>query len=208
MPVPSLDYSSLTATAIAASLVIGYFLGSIPFGFLLTRMAGLGDVRKIGSGNIGATNVLRTGNKPLAAATLLLDALKATAAAVLAQHLFGSELAGLLGGFAAFIGHLFPVWLGFKGGKGVATYVGMLLGVEPIMVAVFAVVWIGIAWLSRYSSLSALVATLVIPVALWILGRQDAALVTSAMTVITYWKHKTNIERLIARTESKIGQKG
>ena len=205
---PSLDYSSLTMTAILASVAIGYLLGSIPFGLLLTRMAGLGDVRKIGSGNIGATNVLRTGNKKLAALTLLLDALKATAGALIAQHLFGSELAGLLGGFAAFIGHLFPVWLGFKGGKGVATYIGMLLGVEPIMVVVFAIVWLSIAKLSRYSSLAALVATLVIPVALWILGRQDAALVTSAMTVITYWKHKTNIERLIAGTESKIGQKG
>ncbi|MGF0536392.1 glycerol-3-phosphate 1-O-acyltransferase PlsY [Agrobacterium sp. ES01] len=208
---PSLDYSTLSTTALIGSLVLGYLLGSIPFGLILTRMAGLGDVRKIGSGNIGATNVLRTGNKKLAAGTLLLDALKATAAALLAQYLFGSDaspLAGLLGGFAAFIGHLFPVWLGFKGGKGVATYIGTLLGVAPLMVLVFAVVWLSVAFISRYSSLSALVATVIIPVALWFLGQHDAALVTAAMTVISWWKHKTNIERLIAGTEGKIGQKG
>ena len=187
--------------------VLGYLLGSIPFGLVLTKMAGLGDLRSIGSGNIGATNVLRTGNKKLAAATLLLDALKATAAAVIADRVFGGD-AGLIGGFAAFIGHLFPVWLGFKGGKGVATYIGMLLGVAPLMVLVFAVVWLTIAFVTRYSSLSALVATLVIPVALWIFGVEEAAIVTAVMTVITYWRHKQNIERLIAGTESKIGKKG
>ncbi|MFN3718978.1 MAG: glycerol-3-phosphate 1-O-acyltransferase PlsY [Rhizobium rhizophilum] len=187
--------------------VLGYLLGSIPFGLVLTKMAGLGDLRSIGSGNIGATNVLRTGNKKLAAATLLLDALKATAAAVIADRVFGGD-AGLIGGFAAFIGHLFPVWLGFKGGKGVATYIGMLLGVAPFMVLIFAVVWLAVAFISRYSSLSALLATLVIPVALWILGVEEAALVTAVMTVITFWRHKQNIERLIAGTESKIGNKG
>ncbi|TWD57501.1 acyl-phosphate glycerol-3-phosphate acyltransferase [Agrobacterium vitis] len=208
---PSIDYSQITVVALFASLAIGYFLGSIPFGLILTRMAGLGDVRKIGSGNIGATNVLRTGNKKLAAATLFLDAFKATAAALIAQKLFGSEtvhLPGLLGGFAAFIGHLFPVWLGFKGGKGVATYLGVLLAVFPVMVLVFAFVWLSIAKLSRYSSLSALVATLVIPVVLWLIGQPEAALVTAAMTVITWAKHKENIERLISGTEGKIGQKG
>lgn len=187
--------------------LFGYLLGSIPFGLVLTKMAGLGDLRSIGSGNIGATNVLRTGNKKLAAATLLLDALKATVAAVIADRVFGGD-AGLIGGFAAFIGHLFPVWLGFKGGKGVATYIGTLLGVAPLMVLVFAVAWLSVAFITRYSSLSALVATLVIPVALWILGVEEAALVTAAMTVITYWRHKQNIERLIAGTESKIGKKG
>ncbi|MDQ0421614.1 glycerol-3-phosphate acyltransferase PlsY [Peteryoungia aggregata LMG 23059] len=192
---------------IAIVSLFGYLLGSIPFGLVLTKMAGLGDLRSIGSGNIGATNVLRTGNKKLAAATLLLDALKATAAAVIADRVFGGD-AALVGGFAAFIGHLFPVWLGFKGGKGVATYIGMLLGVEPIMVLVFAIVWLSFAFLSRYSSLSALIATLVIPVALWILGLEEAAIVTAVMTVITYWRHKQNIERLIAGTESKIGKKG
>ncbi|MCM2395630.1 glycerol-3-phosphate 1-O-acyltransferase PlsY [Rhizobium sp. S95] len=204
---PEVNYLSIGWPALIAVLSLGYLLGSIPFGLVLTRLAGLGDLRSIGSGNIGATNVLRTGNKKLAAATLLLDALKATAAAVIAQAVFGHN-AGLLAGFAAFIGHLFPVWLGFKGGKGVATYIGTLLGVAPLMVLVFAIVWLSIAYLSRYSSLSALVATLVIPVVLWILGAQEASLVTSAMTVITYWRHKPNIERLIAGTESKIGQKG
>ncbi|SIR16991.1 acyl-phosphate glycerol-3-phosphate acyltransferase [Rhizobium sp. RU35A] len=194
------------STALLA-LALGYLLGSIPFGLLLTKAAGLGDIRSIGSGNIGATNVLRTGNKKLAAATLLLDAFKATAGALLAGALWGPE-AAILGGFAAFIGHLFPVWLGFKGGKGVATYIGTLLGVAPAMVLVFAFVWLTVAKLSRYSSLSALVATLVIPVALWIVGEQKIALVMAVMTVISYWKHKANIERLINGTESRIGQKG
>ena len=194
-------------TAALGAAVLGYVLGSIPFGLLLTRMAGLGDVRSIGSGNIGATNVLRTGNKKLAAATLLLDALKGTAAVWLGYLVFGQD-AGLIAGFMAFIGHLFPVWLGFKGGKGVATYIGILLGIAPALVLIFAFVWLTIAYMSRYSSLSALVATLVIPVALWILGQEKMALVMAAMTVITWWKHKANIERLILGTESKIGQKG
>jgi glycerol-3-phosphate acyltransferase PlsY len=201
----------ITWSIAISALAFGYLLGSIPFGLLLTKAAGLGDIRAIGSGNIGATNVLRTGNKKLAAATLFLDAFKATAAALLAAAYFGPEIgqeAGVLAGFAAFIGHLFPVWLGFKGGKGVATYIGTLLGVAPAMVLVFAFVWLGIAKLSRYSSLSALVATLVIPVALWIVGEPKIALVMAVMTVISYWKHKANIERLINGTESKIGQKG
>lgn len=202
-----INFAFLDWQTVAIVSLFGYILGSVPFGLLLTKMAGLGDLRSIGSGNIGATNVLRTGNKKLAAATLLLDAFKATAAAVIAQSVFGGD-AGLIGGFAAFIGHLFPVWLGFKGGKGVATYIGTLLGVAPIMVLVFAIVWLSVAFLSRYSSLSALVATLVIPVALWILGSQEAALVTALMTLITYWRHKENIERLISGTESKIGKKG
>jgi glycerol-3-phosphate acyltransferase PlsY len=204
---PTIDYSALGPANVAIVLLLGYLLGSIPFGLLLTKMAGLGDLRSIGSGNIGATNVLRTGNKKLAAATLLLDALKATAAALIAQAVIGHN-AGLLVGFAAFIGHLFPVWLGFKGGKGVATYIGTLLGVAPLMVLVFAVAWLSVAFITRYSSLSALVATLVIPVVLWILGVEEAALVTAVMTVITYWRHKANIERLISGTEGKIGQKG
>lgn len=198
---------SITLPIVLAALGFGYLLGSIPFGLILTKAAGLGDIRSIGSGNIGATNVLRTGNKKLAAATLLLDAFKATAAALLAQALWGPE-AGILGGFAAFMGHLFPVWLGFKGGKGVATYIGTLLGVAPAMVLVFAFVWLTVAKLSKYSSLSALVATLVIPVALWIVGEPKVALIMAVMTVISYWKHKGNIERLINGTEGKIGQKG
>lgn len=190
-----------------ASVVLGYLLGSIPFGLILTRLAGLGDIRSIGSGNIGATNVLRTGNRKLAAATLLLDALKATAAALAGYYLAGPE-AGLLAGFAAFLGHLFPVWLGFKGGKGVATYIGMLLGVAPLWALAFAAIWLFVALVSRYSSLSALVATLVIPVALWIVGSEKIAFVMAIMTGISWMKHEANIKRLIAGTEGKIGQKG
>lgn len=202
-----MDFLEIGLPALIAVLSLGYLLGSVPFGLILTRMAGHGDLRSIGSGNIGATNVLRTGNKKLAAATLLLDALKATAAALAAQAVFGGN-AGLLAGFAAFIGHLFPVWLGFKGGKGVATYIGTLLGVAPLMVLVFAAIWLTVAVVSRISSLSALVAMLVIPVVLWILGDQETSLVTAAMTAISWWRHKANIERLIAGTESRIGQKG
>lgn len=188
------------------SLAFGYLLGSIPFGLLLTRMAGLGDVRQIGSGNIGATNVLRTGNRKLAAATLLLDALKGTAAAAVASR-WGLD-AGIAAGFAAFLGHLFPVWLGFKGGKGVATYLGVLLGLVPIVLVVFAAIWIAVAFISRYSSLAALVAMLVIPVVLWFLGNEQVALLFAVMSAISWWKHRANIARLISGTESRIGSKG
>ncbi|MBD9453214.1 glycerol-3-phosphate 1-O-acyltransferase PlsY [Rhizobium sp. RHZ02] len=196
----------ITLPIALVAAAIGYLLGSIPFGLILTKAAGLGDVRSIGSGNIGATNVLRTGNKKLAAATLLLDALKASAAAWIVGFL-GSE-AALIAGFFAFIGHLFPVWIGFKGGKGVATYIGTLLGIAPIMVLVFAAVWLAVAFTTRYSSLSALVAMLVIPVALWILGAEKVAAVMAIMTIISYWKHKANISRLMSGTETKIGAKG
>jgi glycerol-3-phosphate acyltransferase PlsY len=197
----------ITLPIALAALAIGYLLGSIPFGLVLTRMAGLGDVRSIGSGNIGATNVLRTGNRKLAGATFLLDALKGTAAALVCNYLFGFE-AGMLAGFAAFIGHIFPVWIGFKGGKGVATYIGILLGLAPPMAGLFAVIWIAFAYFTRYSSLSALVATLVIPVALCLLGGEKIAAVMALMTVITWWKHKANIARLMAGTENRIGSKG
>ena len=188
------------------SILFGYLLGSIPFGLILTRMAGLGDVRKIGSGNIGATNVLRTGNKKLAAATLLLDALKGTAAAAIASY-WGLE-AGIAAGFAAFLGHLFPVWLGFKGGKGIATYIGVLLGLAPLIVLVFAAVWLGMAKITRYSSLSALVATLVVPVVLLVSGYGKVGLLFVVMSVITWIKHSANIQRLLAGTEGRIGEKG
>ncbi|PIK72986.1 glycerol-3-phosphate acyltransferase, partial [Methylobacterium frigidaeris] len=145
-------------TQVALWLVVGYLFGAIPFGLILTRFAGLGDVRAIGSGNIGATNVLRTGRKGLAAATLLGDALKGTAAVLLATRLGGQE-AALAAGLGAFLGHLFPVWLGFKGGKGVATFIGVLLGLFPLGVLIFAVVWLGLAALLRYSSASALAAS-------------------------------------------------
>lgn len=197
-----------TAPALfALAALIGYLFGSIPFGLILTRMAGLGDVRKIGSGNIGATNVLRTGNKKLAAATLLLDALKGTAAVLVANALWGYE-ASLVAGFFAFLGHLFPVWLGFKGGKGVATYIGILLGAAPLMMLAFALIWLATAFITRYSSLSALLAMLVIPVALWIFGPEKTALLVTLLSVISWWKHRENIARLLAGTESRIGQKG
>ncbi|WFS03025.1 glycerol-3-phosphate 1-O-acyltransferase PlsY [Rhizobium tumorigenes] len=197
----------ITVPLALAALSVGYLLGSIPFGLVLTRMAGLGDVRSIGSGSIGATNVLRTGSKKLAVATMLLDALKGTLAAFVCTRLFGAE-AGLLAGFAAFIGHIFSVWIGFRGGKGVATYIGILLALAPVMVLLFAVVWLTCAFLSRYSSLSALVATLVIPVALWIVGPDKIAAAMTLMSLICWWKHKANIARLTAGTESKIGSKG
>ncbi len=184
----------------------GYLLGSIPFGLVLTRLAGLGDVRKIGSGNIGATNVLRTGNKKLAAATLLLDALKGTAAALIGGY-FTLEM-GVVAGVTAFLGHLFPVWLGFKGGKGVATYIGVLLGLAPILLLVFALIWLSTAFISRYSSLSALVATLIVPVVEWFIGNHFVAAALALMTVVTWWKHRPNIERLLSGGESKIGDKG
>ena len=189
-----------------ACLVFGYLLGSIPFGLILTRMAGLGDVRKIGSGNIGATNVLRTGNKKLAATTLLLDALKGTAAAAIASY-WGVE-AGIAAGFAAFIGHLFPVWLSFRGGKGIATYIGVLLGLVPVMVLLFAVIWLAMAKITRYSSLSALVATAVVPIALYAAGHGKVAVLFAVMTFIAWIKHRANIQRLLSGTESRIGEKG
>ncbi|MDX8511455.1 glycerol-3-phosphate 1-O-acyltransferase PlsY [Mesorhizobium captivum] len=188
------------------ALIFGYLLGSIPFGLLITRAAGLGDVRNIGSGNIGATNVLRTGNKALAAATLLLDALKGTAAALIAGH-FSPDF-GLLAGFAAFLGHLFPVWLGFKGGKGVATYLGVLLGLAWQGMLVFAVVWLAMAFLFRYSSLAALVSAVVVPIALYFISTPQIAGLFALMSLIVFIKHRANISRLLAGTEGKIGAKG
>ena len=192
--------------ALLAALAFGYLLGSIPFGLLITRAAGLGDVRRIGSGNIGATNVLRTGNKGLAALTLLLDALKGTAA-VLVAGIWGPDLA-LLAGFGAFLGHLFPVWLGFKGGKGVATYLGVLIGLAWIGAVIFAVVWLAMAFATRYSSLAALVAAIVTPIALYFLGHRDVAILFAVMSANVLIKHRANIGRLLAGTESRIGAKG
>jgi glycerol-3-phosphate acyltransferase PlsY len=187
--------------------VIGYLSGSVPYGLILTRMAGLGDVRAIGSGNIGATNVLRTGNKGLAAATLVLDALKGTVPALLATHFLGIE-GGVIAGFLAFIGHIFPVWLGFKGGKGVATYIGVLFGLSWQMGLLFLLVWIATAFITRYSSLSALVASVAVPAVLWITGDPKVAAVATLMSVIVWVKHRENIERLLSGAESKIGKKG
>jgi glycerol-3-phosphate acyltransferase PlsY len=195
----------MTYAAIAA-LIFGYLLGSIPFGLLLTRAAGLGDVRSIGSGNIGATNVLRTGNKKLAAATLILDMLKGTAAVLIAGH-YGMEF-GLFAGFGAFLGHLFPAWLGFKGGKGVATYLGVLIGLVWQAALIFAAVWLLMAVLFRYSSLAALSAAVIVPIALWFLATPAIAGMFALMSIILIYKHRTNISRLMAGTEGRIGAKG
>lgn len=195
----------LTINAAVISIVAGYLLGSIPFGLVLTRIAGLGDLRSIGSGNIGATNVLRTGNKGLAAATLLLDALKgAVAVWFAATH---GELAGLIGGLAAFVGHCFPVWLKFRGGKGVATFVGVLAAASWPAALAFAVAWLSVAAISRYSSLAALIATVVSPVAAWFATSWQAAAAFAIMTAIAWIRHRDNISRLAAGTESRIGAK-
>jgi glycerol-3-phosphate acyltransferase PlsY len=192
---------------VLGALVVGYLFGSIPSGYLLARAAGLGDVRNIGSGNIGATNVLRTGNKGLAALTLILDALKGAVPVWLTLHYLGLYPA-MLAGLGAFLGHLFPVWLGFKGGKGVATYIGVLLGLAWEGVIVFAIAWLLVAAVTRFSSLAALVAAVAVPVALVSLGRLELAELFAVMSAIVFIKHRPNIERLIAGTESKIGSKG
>ena len=199
-------HDTASGTAIAGLFILGYFCGTIPFGLILTRLFGLGDLRAIGSGNIGATNALRTGNKPLAALTLLGDILKGTVPVLIGWR-FG-EAAAAAAGVGAFLGHLFPVWLSFKGGKGVATYIGILLGFAPVGVAVFAAVWLGMALAFRYSSLAALTATLVVPIAYLLLGNQAAAVLTGLLTIIVYIKHRPNIERLLAGTEGRIGAKG
>ena len=186
---------------------LGYLLGSIPFGLLLTRAAGLGDVRNIGSGNIGATNVLRTGNKGLAAATLRLDGLKGTAAVLIADHYFG-QVPAMLAGLGAFLGHLYPVWLKFKGGKGVATYIGVLAGLVWQGAAVFAAVWLAVAAATRISSLSALIASVAAPVALALMGNVEVAALAALMTLTILWKHRANISRLLKGEEPKIGAKG
>lgn len=186
------------------ALLFGYLLGSIPFGLILTRLAGFGDVRAIGSGNIGATNVLRTGNKRLAAATLLADLLKGAAAVLVTRHGFGSD-AALTAGFGAVLGHVFPVWLGFKGGKGVATYLGILLAVHWQAALAFGAVWLVIAGAFRFSSLAALLATLATPCILLALGEHKAALLFAVLTGIVWLRHRANIVRLAAGTEPKIG---
>jgi glycerol-3-phosphate acyltransferase PlsY len=198
---------SLAWPYFVSALVVGYLFGSIPFGIILTRLAGLGDIRKIGSGNIGATNVLRTGRKGLAAATLLGDALKGTAAVVLMEWLWGPN-AAILAALGAFVGHLFPVWLQFRGGKGVATFIGILVGLKPVAALAFAVIWLAVAFVSRYSSLSALVASAATPVVLWSLGERQMAEIAVVLAALLWWKHSANIKRLVAGTEGKIGRNG
>ena len=187
------------------ALALGYLLGSIPFGLILTKLAGHGDLRDIGSGNIGATNVLRTGNKPLAALTLLLDLLKGTVAVLIGAR-FGPD-AAILGGLGAFLGHLFPVWLGFRGGKGVATYIGVLLGLYWPGAIAFCAIWLLVALVTRYSSLSALAASAAIPLILVLVGTTQIALLFLFFTVLLYWRHADNIGRLLRGEEGRIGAK-
>lgn len=205
---PELMNLGLSGPVILAALVIGYLLGSVPFGIVLTRLSGGPDLRGIGSGNIGATNVLRTGNKKLAALTLLGDMLKGTAAVLAGVYLLGSREAGLVAGFGAFLGHLFPVWLNFKGGKGVATYLGILIGVKVSIALIFAALWLSIAYLTRYSSLSALIASLLTPLLLWFwAGLHQAALLMGVLALLLWFMHRENIKRLLSGREGKIGQK-
>jgi acyl phosphate:glycerol-3-phosphate acyltransferase len=186
------------------ALALGYLFGSIPFGLVVTRLAGTTDIRRIGSGNIGATNVLRTGRKELAAATLIGDMLKGSAAVLLANALWGKD-AALVAGLGAFLGHLFPLWLRFRGGKGVATYLGIVLGLAPWPGAVaFAVIWIAVASLSGYSSLAALLASVVTPAVLWVENDHKTAALFTVLTVLIFIKHRANIARLMAGTEGKI----
>jgi glycerol-3-phosphate acyltransferase PlsY len=188
------------------AVIIGYLLGSIPFGLILTRIAGTADLRSIGSGNIGATNVLRTGHKGLAAATLVSDMLKGTVAVITAGA-FGGLNAAMLAAAAAFLGHLFPVWLNFKGGKGVAVYIGVLLGLFWPAALVFCVLWLATAALSRYSSVSALVASFVTPIFLWWFGHYALAGLFAVLTMLLWFMHRENIKRLQAGTEGRIGEK-
>ncbi len=190
----------------ALALALGYCLGSIPFGLVLTKLFGAGDLRSVGSGNIGATNVLRTGRKGLAAATLLLDALKATLAVLVASWAFGPPT-GLAAAAGAILGHMYPIWLRFRGGKGVATYLGGLIGLAWPAAIVFVLAWLAVAGLTRYSSAAALAATLASPIAVAAIGESGAALVFAALSALIWVKHSGNIVRLLKGSESKIGQK-
>jgi acyl phosphate:glycerol-3-phosphate acyltransferase len=207
MPHP-IEWSSALPYCVAA-LVFGYLLGSIPFGLVLTRLAGTADIRHIGSGSIGATNVLRTGRKGLAAATLIGDALKGTVAVLVMDWLWGRDPA-LIAAFGAFLGHLFPIWLGFRGGKGVATYLGLTIGVATINASwlaplAFAGVWLAVAAVTRYSSLASLTACAATPAVLWMTDDRQAAQLFAVLTVLIFIAHRANIGRLSKGTEGRIG---
>jgi len=186
------------------AVILGYLCGSVPFGLILTRAAGLGDIRKIGSGNIGATNVLRTGNRWVAAATLVLDAAKAALPVLLARHFWGEE-AGMLAAIGAFLGHCFPVWLGFKGGKGVAVMIGSLLALAWPVGLIFCAVWLLIALTRKISSLAALTATATAPIFAFVLANQWLAGAVAVMALLLFFQHRENIARLLAGTEPRIG---
>jgi acyl phosphate:glycerol-3-phosphate acyltransferase len=185
------------------AILIGYVCGSIPFGLLLTKAAGLGDVRSIGSGNIGATNVLRTGNKKIAALTLLLDGLKGAVPVLLLAH-FGGPTAGMIAGLAAMAGHIFPVWLDFKGGKGVATSLGVLFGLFWPLGLIFAALWLGLAFAFRFSSLAGLATSALTPLWAYLMGRPDLVIPTALIAIIIWIMHRANIGRLMKGDEPKI----
>lgn len=189
----------------AAALLLGYLLGSTPFGVLLTRLAGAGDLRQIGSGNIGATNVLRTGRKGLAAATLLLDLAKGAAAVLLAERLFPGT--GVLAGLGAFFGHCYPIWLRFKGGKGVATLMGIVVALHWPSGLVYAAIWLGLLAALRISSLAGITAAISAPVSAAFWARIDLVLLFLALALVVLWKHRDNIDRLLSGTEPRIGKK-
>jgi glycerol-3-phosphate acyltransferase PlsY len=191
----------------ALAVIGGYLLGSISFGLILTRLAGMGDIRAIGSGNIGATNVLRTGNKALAVATLLLDGSKAAAAVLLARWLTGEHDVAIVAGALALIGHIYPVWLRFRGGKGVATFVGLSLAISWPAGLLFCATWLAVAAIFRFSSLAALVATAFTPLYMWLFDAPVAVIATLILAVIVWFAHRANIKRLIAGNEPKIGAK-
>ncbi|MCF6321000.1 MAG: glycerol-3-phosphate 1-O-acyltransferase PlsY [Rhizobiaceae bacterium] len=186
------------------AIAFGYVIGSVPFGLIFTRMAGLGDIRKIGSGNIGATNVLRTGNIPVALATVVADILKGTFAYMIVENYYGIDMA-LMAGLGAFLGHCFSIWLKFKGGKAVATYVGILLPISIKVALIFAMLWITVAALTRHSSMASLIAAMVTPPSLYILGYPQAGELFVLLTIIVVIKHRGNIKRLLNGTEDKIG---
>lgn len=196
-------------TRLLLPFLLGYLLGSIPFGLVLTRLAGKGDIREVGSGNIGATNVLRAGGRVLAAATLILDALKATAAVVIAEALWpglDSVTAGIVAGAGALVGHLYPLWLKFRGGKGVATFLGLLIPLLPIAAVVYAIVWIAALLIVRISSVAGMLAAVSAPVTALVLGSPYFAIVL-AFAILVVWRHHENLRRLWRGSEPKIGSR-
>jgi len=195
-----------SATAMLEALIGGYLLGAVPFGVLLARIMGLGDLRQVGSGNIGATNVLRTGNKLAAGLTLLFDAAKGAVVVLIAAYMAGAD-AAQLAGLGAFLGHLFPVWLGFRGGKGVATFLGLLLALGPMAGLAACATWLVVALVARISSLAALVSVASAPIWLWLLGPRQAVALALVLAALVWLRHKDNIARLLAGTETRIGGK-
>ena len=194
---------SLALPYFLAAIAFGYLIGSVPFGLIFTRMAGLGDIRKIGSGNIGATNVLRTGNVPIAIATVLADLLKGTFAYAITHHYYGVDMA-MLAGLGAFLGHCFPIWLRFKGGKGVAIYIGIIIPIFLKVALIFCAIWITVAAITRYSSLAGIVSAIITPPSFFLLGYAQAGELFILLTFIILVKHRSNIKRLLTGKEGMI----